>query len=80
MSVVLLGDGCVIDGIFLVGEGVEFTSQPLDGIDDLDGIATGRTFEAHVLAEMSQSFLTWQLVACASGNVITAIDHLRTRG
>ena len=52
-----LGDGGIIDGVFLVGEGIEFASQPLDGVDDLKGIATGRTFEAYVFAEMGQSFL-----------------------
>ena len=77
---VFLGDDCVIDGVFLVGESVEFASQSLDGVDDLDGIATGRAFETHVFAEMSQSFLTWQLVARACSNVITTIDHLRVGG
>ena len=36
---VFLGDSSIINGIFLVGEGIEFPSQPFDGIYDLDGKA-----------------------------------------
>ena len=87
MGEVLLGDGGIINGIFLDGEGIQFTSQPFDGIDDLDGITTGSAFKTHVFAEMGQSFLTSCALICpkpfvtgAGGNVIAAIDHLRVGG
>ena len=49
---VLLGDCCIVNGVFLVGEGIQFASQPFNGIDNLDGIAASCAFETHVLAEM----------------------------
>ena len=76
LSKMLLRDGGIEAGVFFVGEGVEFTAQSLDGIDNLEGIAPCGALEGHVLTEMGEPFFVWQLVARAGGNVIAAIDDL----
>ena len=84
---VLFRDGGIEAGVFLVGEGIQFTAQSLDGIDDLEGITPLSTLESHVFTEMSQSFfantraVTYPspFISGARGDVIATIHHLRSR-
>ena len=73
----ILGDGCVVDGIFLIGECIEFATQSFYGVDNLQGVATLSALEGHVLTEMRQPFLFPKpFVTGACSYLITAVDHL----
>ena len=74
---VFFGDGCIVDGVLLVGEGVQFTAHAFQGIDDLQGIAALCPLEGHVLAEVGDTFFAWVLVTGAGCYLIAAVDHLR---
>ena len=76
---VLLRDGSIKSGVFLVGESVEFTTQALQGIDDLKGIALLRALEGHVLTEMGHTFLARLFITCSCSNLIATVDHPRSR-
>ena len=76
---VLFGDGSIEGGILLIGEGIELATHTLQGVDDLNGITTGCSFEGHVLAEMGHTYLLSCFIACASSYLIATIHHLRGR-
>ena len=84
---VFFRDGSIETGVLLVGEGVQFTTQSFDGIDDLKGITARCALEGHVFTEMSQSFfantraVTYPspFVSGARSDVIATIHHLRSR-
>ena len=52
---VFLGDGGVEDGIFLVGEGIQFAAHSLQGVNDLQGVTSLCALEGHVFTEVGQS-------------------------
>ena len=76
---VLLRDGCIEGGVFLVGEGIEFTTQALQGIDNLKGIALLRSLEGHVLAEMGDTLLTNSFITGSCRYLIATVYHPRSR-
>ena len=76
---VLLRDGSIEGSVFLVGKCVEFTTQTLQSIDDLKGIAFFRSLEGHVLAEMGHALLTRTLIARSCSYLIATVDHPRSR-
>ena len=72
-------DGSIIDRTLLVGKGVQFTTDALQGIDNLQGITTLRALKGHVLTKMRQALFTGPLIACSCCNLETTIDHRRSR-
>ena len=73
---VFFGDGSVVDRVLLIGKGIQLTAYTLEGIDDLQGVATLGALEGHVLAEMGQTFLARQFVTGTSCYLVAAVDHL----
>ena len=74
---VLLRNGSIEDRILFIGKGIQVSTHPLKGIDNLQRVATGCSLEGHVFAEVGYSFLTRHLVTGACCNIIAAEDHLR---
>ena len=79
LSEVLFGDGGIEGGVFLVCEGIEFSTHTLQGIDDLQGMAFLRPFEGHVFAEMRHTLLARLFITGSGSDLIATIDHLRCR-
>ena len=73
----LLHDHCVVDGMLLVGEGIEVAADAFETVENLQGAAAFGAFERQMLAEMGQPFLAWFLVARTGSNGIAAVDHAR---
>ena len=73
----LLEYGGIIYGILLVGEGIQFASQRLQAVDDGKGAATLCSLKGSVLAEMGNTFLARQFIACPGIDAETAIYYLR---
>jgi hypothetical protein len=69
-------DGTVIHCIFLVRESIEFSTQTLNGVDNLYGRALLCAFEGKMLTEMGQSFLTRLLMTCSCLDANTTINDL----
>ena len=73
-------DGTVEHGVFLIGEGIELTSQSIDGIDNLDGTIFLSTFKGEMFAEVRQSLLVGCFIAGARMQGDAAIYYRRLRG
>ena len=76
---VLLRDGSIKSGVFFVGESVKLTTQALQRVDDLKGIALLCALECHVLTEMGHTFLARLFVTGSCSNLVATVDHPRTR-
>ena len=74
---VLLHRGGVVDRALFGGESVQFAAHTLECVQDLERRTLSRPFESGVLAKVSQPLLSWSLVACASGNLVSAENHSR---
>ena len=53
----------IIDGVFLVGEGIEVTAHTFQTVDDVPGAPARGPFESDMLAEMCQTFLVGRFIA-----------------
>ena len=71
----LVQKGGVEHRVGLGCEGVEFSAHAFKRVDDVDGVAARRPFEGGVLAEVRQSFLSGQLVASTSRQLVAAIHY-----
>ena len=76
----LLHDHRVVDGMLLVGEGVEVAADAFETVENLQGAAVFGAFEREMFAEVGQPFLARFLVARAGSNGIAAVDHARPSG
>ena len=70
-------NGCVVDGVFLVGEGIQVAPHALQTVEHVPGPPPGGAFESDMLAKVGQSLLTRKFVARARIDFIAAVDHLR---
>ena len=76
---VLLRHRRIEHGALLVGIGIELTTQPFQGVDDLQRVAAPRALEGHVLAKVGQPLFAGLLMARACRYLIAAIDDWRRR-
>jgi len=80
LSQMLACGGSMIDGVLLVGEGIELATYALEGVQNLYGGATASPLERHVLTEVGQALLALLLVARAASDGYAAEDDGRRRG
>ena len=73
----LLEDGGIINGVLLVGEGIQFASQCLQTVDDGKGATAFCALKSSVLAEMGNTLLARQFIARSGIDAETAIYYLR---
>ena len=70
-------DSSIERRVLLVGEGIQLTTQFLQSVDDLQGVATLRSLEGDVFAEVCQPLLTRLFMARARCNLVAAVDDGR---
>jgi len=71
----LLEDGGIVGGVFLVGKCVEVTADALQTVQDVESMASLSALEGRVLAEVCKPLLAGVFVARAGVDLIAAVDH-----